>query len=201
MNEKKSVFQAFGGVKLLAVLAVVLVVGIYQSWERDSSQSSLQAAGVELGLNYFQEGNRPQLRGRIDDIGVAIDVTTDGVGSNKTSSVYYFTRFRLYPEGGPYGKIVGASLRQSVIEGLSDEEPIPTGDPAFDEAVLVFGNPADLLAHLGPDARGAVKEATAAGWALDGFTWEVKESGRMTNPDAIRRLLEIGLQAARATRQ
>jgi len=200
MNKKKTVLQAFGGVKGVALLtaAFLAVIG-YKTWELDSSQSALEAVGVELGLEYSQNSRRPQLRGRIDDIGVEITVTTDRT-FGRTDQVNYQTRFRLYPEGGPYGKIVGASLRESIVKEFSDKEPITTGDPAFDNAVFVIGNPTDLLAHLNPDARVAVIEATAAGWVLDGFTWETSELGRMTSPESVRRVLKIGLKAARVTR-
>jgi len=200
MNKQKTVLETFGGVKgvVLGVIVFAAVIA-FQAWNRGGSQSALQDLGAELGLNYEQSGTRPKLRGRIDEIGVAIEVTSEGVANQSATRVV--TRLRLYPEGGPYGRIVGASLRQQIIEEFSDEEePIATGDAAFDDEVFVFGDRATLLAHLGHGARRAVRAATDAGWRLDGYTWEVREPGRITDPADLRLLLDLGLEAARSTR-
>lgn len=199
MNEQKTVLETFGGVKgVVFGVTVFATVIAFQTWNRGGSQSALQDLGAELSLNYEQSGTRPKLRGRIDDIGVVIEVTSEGVSNQSAARVV--TRVRLYPEGGPYGRIVGASLRQQIIEEFSDEEPIATGDAAFDDEVFVFGDPASLLAHLGRGARRAVRAATDAGWTLDGYTWEVREPGRMADPTDVRLLLDLGLEAARSTR-
>lgn len=199
MSERKTVLEAFGGVKgiVLGAAAFAAVIA-FQAWDRGGSQTALQDLGAELGLEYEQSGTRPTLRGRIDDIGVRIEVTSEGVSNQSATRVV--TRFRLYPEGGPYGRIVGASLRRQVIEMASDEQPIATGDAAFDDEVFVFGDPASLLAHLGHVARLAVRAATDAGWTLDGYTWEAREPGRMVDPADVRLLLDLGLEAARSTR-
>ncbi|MEM9302352.1 MAG: hypothetical protein AAGE01_09600 [Pseudomonadota bacterium] len=200
MSEQKSVLKAFGGVKGL-VLGSIALAGFlaYQSWNRGSSQSAMQQLGADLGLSYEQSGTRPKLNGRIDDVGVRIEVTTQGPGSS-TSSSQFFTRFVLSPEGGPYGRIVGASLRQSIIGEFSDDERISSGDPAFDEAVFLYGEPGNILPHLNAAGRAAVLAAVDEDWNLDGYTWEWLEAGRINDSGKVRAILDIGLNAARATR-
>lgn len=200
MRERKSVLQSFGGGKgvILLVVGFSLVIG-YESWQRIGSGSAMEEVARDLGLQIDTEGRRHQLRGRIDGIGVAVDMTSERTGGT-TGNVRDFTRFRLYAPGAPPGKIVGASLRQRAIGGLTGAERIATGDDAFDEEVFVIGPVGTMLAHLDAEARTAIRAATNAGWSLEAGTWEAHESGLVTDPDTIRRLLDLGLAAARAVR-
>jgi hypothetical protein len=200
MSEKKSVIQAFGGwgVVILMVLGLAAVLA-YERWQRQGSGEALQEIASELGLNVTAAGNkRFQMRGRIDDIGVAVD--TELVFSSGTQQLNYYTSFKLYAPDGPSGRIVGVSLRQQAIDGWTGEQRMLTGDHAFDEEVFVSGDPATMLAFLNAEARAAVLPAAKAGWSLERTTWSALEAGRMTDPDEIRSLLALGLNAARATR-
>ncbi|MEZ5584125.1 MAG: hypothetical protein R3F37_16510 [Candidatus Competibacteraceae bacterium] len=95
---------------------------------------------------------------------------------------------------------MSASLRQKVIGGMQDSEWLRTGDVVFDEAVLVEGEPTEMLAHLNDETRAAVLTATNAGWQLEDVTWKLRESGRVTSAEKMRSLLDKGLAAARALR-
>ena len=203
MSEKKSVIQAFGGwgVVILIVLGFAAVLA-YERWQRQGSGEALQEIASELGLNVTAVGiKRFQMRGRIDDIGVAVDTELLGGGTElRHVGPNYYTSFKLYAPDGPSGRIVGVSLRQQAIDGWTGEQRMLTGDHAFDEEVFVSGDPATMLAFLNAEARAAVLPAAKAGWSLERATWSALEAGRMTDPDEIRSLLTLGLNAARATR-
>jgi len=203
MSEKKSVIQAFGGwgVVILIVLGFAAVLA-YERWQRQGSGEALQEIASELGLSVTAAGNkRFQMRGRIDDIGVAVDTELLGGGTElRHVGPNYYTSFKLYAPDGPSGRIVGVSLRQQAIDGWTGEQRMLTGDHAFDEEVFVSGDPATMLAFLNAEARAAVLPAAKAGWSLERATWSALEAGRMTDPDEIRSLLTLGLNAARATR-
>lgn len=197
MGEGKSAGKAFGGVRRIALLSVGLIVGMgLYYWQISASGDAMTEVASQLGLKVYQEGRRYELRGRIDEIGVAVDTTAE----NLAGDTRWYTDFKLYAPDQPYGRIVGASLRQKAIGGMTGAERLSTGDESFDEAVFVEGEPATMLAHLDAEARAAVIAATEAGWELDRFTWSARESGRVTNAKKMRTLLDAGLAAARALR-
>lgn len=92
------------------------------------------------------------MRGRIDDIGVAVDTELLGGGGAGVQNMNYYTSFKLYAPDGPSGRIVGVSLRQQAIDGWTGEQRMLTGDHAFDEEVFVSGDPATMLAFLNAEA-------------------------------------------------
>lgn len=197
MSGGKSVIQAFGGWVGVALMVTGLAAVLgYEWWQRQGSGDAMQAVAAELGLNVTSEGKRFQMRGRIDDIGVAVDTTTD----LSAGEVRYFTSFKLYAHGGPSGRMVGAGLRQRMIDSWTGEQRLLTGDQTFDDAVFVSGDPAEMLAYLDAEARAAILPAAVAGWSFEGATWSALESGRVTDPEKIRSLLTLGLAAVRATR-
>jgi len=197
VSERKSIVETFGGVRRIALLIVVFAVGTwFYHWQTAASGDAMAEVASQLGLQVYAEGQRRQMRGRIDDIGVAVDTTTERLAGD----VRWYTDFKIYAPDQPHGRIVGASLRQQAIGGMEGTEWLSTGDEVFDDAVLVEGDPATFLAHLDAEARTAVIAATEAGWALEAFTWSARESGRVGSADKIRSLLEVGLAAARALR-
>ena len=197
MSEKKSVLQAFGGVRgaVLMTIGLVLSAGFYH-WLNAGSGEALREVAADLGLEVHEQGQRRQLRGRIGDIGVAVDTTPE----NRGGDTRWFTDFKVYAPDQPHGRIVGTGLRQKVINSMQGSEGLSIGDPEFDKAVFVEGDPADMLAHLDAEARAAILAATDAGWELQDVTWTARKSGRMTNAGRIRSLLDLGLAAARAAR-
>lgn len=195
MSDSKSAVEKFGGWRRIALIIVGLAaVFAFEVWQRLGSGDAMQAVADELGLQVHSEGKRHRLRGRIDGIGVAVDVKTERTAGD----VRYFTAFSLYGEGGPPGEMVGASLRQQVIDGVAGEQRISTGDAEFDEKVLVSGAPAEMLAYLDAPARRAIIQAADAGWSYRDYSWSAREPGRITDPDEIRALLTLGLAAAKA---
>ncbi len=198
MTEHESVLKRFGGVRRIVLMTVVLAfgTGLYH-WQSSGAGDAMREVGAELGLKVHEEGQRRQLRGRIDDIGIAVGTTTE----NRAGDTRWFTDFVLHAPDQPMGRIVGASLRQKAIGTVQGAEWLRTGDPAFDEAVLVTGDPAELSTHLGAEARAAILAATDVGWVLEDMTWTARKSGRMVSAQRIRSILELGLAAARATRR
>lgn len=181
---------------------VLLVVGFaaavgFHHWQNSGSGNALQEIGSELGLQYEEVSQRRQLRGRIDDIGVSVKTTTE----NRGGDTHWFTDFEISAPDQPHVRMVGASLRQKAIGGLQGEEWLETGEPAFDDAVLIKGDPAEILGRLTEKTRPAIQSATDAGWELEALTWKARESGRMTNAAKIRSILEAGLAAARALQE
>ena len=197
MSGRKSVLQAFGGwVGVVLIVVGLVAVLAYERWQRQGSGEAMQAIAREFGLNVTGVGKRFQMRGRVDDIGVAVDTTTDlSVGE-----VNYYTSFKLYAPSGPSGRMVGADLRQQALDSLTGEQRLLTGDPTFDDEVFVSGDPAEMLAYLDAEARAAILPAAKAGWSFEGATWSALEAGRITDPEQIRTLLTLGLAAVRATR-
>ncbi len=197
MSENKSVLESFGGLRriLLLVGGLVFGAGIYH-WLTTESGNAMSEVGAELGLEYDEVSQRRQLRGRIDDIGVAVDTTTE----NRGGDTLWFTDFKIYAPDQPHGRIVGASIRQKLIGGMKDSEWLDTGDADFDKAVLIEGDRNDTLGRLNAETRSAILAATDAGWTLDGVTWQARESGRVTSAEKIRSLLKVGMEAAKALR-
>ncbi|NEX23720.1 hypothetical protein G3480_26215, partial [Thiorhodococcus mannitoliphagus] len=184
---------------VLLSIAVIAGIGIYswvKQWTIDASGNAMAEVASQLGLQVHQKGRKHQLRGRIDDIDVAVETTSERVAGD----IKYFTDFDIRAPDQPAGRIVGAGLRQNFIAGVKGQESLLTGDPAFDEAVFLEGDPATLLAHLDAEARPAVIDATEAGWELEDFTWSNRISGRLTNAEKIGALLDTGMAAAQALR-
>jgi hypothetical protein len=195
MDERKSIVETLGGKRrvILLVMGFAVASGFYH-WQSTGSVQAMRRLASELGLEVSNEGQRWQLRGRIDDIGVNVQTTTE----NLAGDTRWFTDFKLYAPNQPSGRIIAASLRQKAIGGLQDVDWLATGDADFDEAVLVHGDPAEMLLHLDDAARAPVRAAAEAGWQLDGVTWSARESGRLTSANKMRALLDLGLAAARA---
>lgn len=201
MGERKSAAKPAPKVWRHVLLAVAVIVAIglgrwVTHWKIDASGDAMAEVASELGLQVHQKGRKHQLRGRIDDIDIAVGTMSEHVAGD----IRYFTDFEVRAPDQPAGRIVGAGLRQKVIAGMKGEESLVTGDPAFDKAVYLAGDPATLLAHLDPEARSAVIAATEAGWGFEDFTWSARESGRVTSAQKIGELLDSGLAAARALR-
>ncbi|MDF1825049.1 MAG: hypothetical protein P1U68_10430 [Verrucomicrobiales bacterium] len=197
MKEEHTVLETLGGPRRVALLLAGLVFGggLYH-WLTSESGNAMREVAMELGLEYEEVSQRRKLRGRIDDIGVAVETTTE----NRGGDTKWFTDFKLYAPDQPHGRIVGAGIRQKLIGGMKDSEWLDTGDADFDKAVLVEGEPGDLLPRLNAGTRPAILAATDAGWTLDGVTWQLRKSGRVTSADTIRSLLKVGLEAAEAMR-
>ncbi|MEC5128719.1 hypothetical protein VSU19_18300 [Verrucomicrobiales bacterium BCK34] len=197
MNENQTVLETLGGPRRVALLLAGLVFGGgFYHWLTSESGNAMREVGIELGLEYEEVSQRRKLRGRIDDIGVAVDTTAE----NRGGDTKWFTDFKLYAPDQPHGRIVGAGIRERLIGGMKKSEWLDTGDADFDKAVLIEGAPGDLLPRLNAGTRSAILAATDAGWTLEGVTWQVRKSGRMTSADKIRSLLKVGLEAAKAMR-
>lgn len=198
MTEHESGLKRFGGVGRIALMAAVFAIasGFYH-WQNSGAGDAMREVGAEFGLEVHEEGQRRQLRGRIDDIGIAVGTTTE----NRSGDTLWFTDFALYAPDQPMGRIVGATLRQKAIGAVQGAEWLKTGDAAFDEKVFVEGDPAEMSAHLDDEARAAILAATDVGWVLEDMTWTARKSGRMVSARKIRATLDLGLAAARATRR
>ncbi len=197
MKENQTVLKSLGGPRRVALLLAGLVFGGgFYHWLTSESGNAMREVAIELGLEYEEVSQRRKLRGRIDDIGVAVDTTTE----NRGGDTKWFTDFKIYAPDQPHGRIVSAGIRQKLIGGMKDSEWLDTGDADFDKAVLIEGGPGDLLPRLNAGTRPAILAATDSGWTLDGVTWQVRKSGRMTSADKIRSLLKVGLEAANAMR-
>ena len=194
MSNGQSAIEKFGGWRRIALIVGGLAAVIaFEAWQRQGSGDAMQVVAGELGLQVHSEGKRHHLRGRIDDIGVAVDVKTERVAGE----IRYFTAFSLFPKSGPPGEMVGASLRQQALDSLAGEQRISTGDAEFDQKVLVSDSSAEMLAYLDAPARQAIIQATDAGWSYRAYSWSACEPGRITDPAKIRALLALGLKAAR----
>lgn len=201
MGERKTGEKATPKVwrHVLLGVAVIVAIGLGRwvtHWKTDASGDAMAEVASELGLQVHQKGRKHQLRGRIEDIDIRVGTISERIAGD----IRYFTDFEIRAPDQPAGRIVGAGLRQTVIAGIKGEESLDTGDPAFDKAVYLEGDPATLLARFDPEARSAVMVATGAGWALEDFTWSARKPGRVTSAEKIRALLDTGLAAARALR-
>jgi len=168
----------------------------YQLWRSERGEDVMQRVASELGLQVERSGKRSRLYGRLDDIGVEVRHVTERTAGN----VSYYTRFNVFAPDAPPGRIEAASLRQRVLNSLSEEQALSTGDSEFDQAVRVYGPEQTMRAALDGESRQAVRSATDAGWSLDSARWTAIESGFVTDAAALRSLLELGLAAHRATR-
>ncbi len=181
----------------LCVLAVAAIL-LYRFWEagrRDSSGEAMRIVAEEMGLTVVREGRNFWLRGTIDEFQIFVRPELERIGGNTRQ----YTILRLTGPGFPYGSIVPASLRQSVI-GIPEGESLQqTGDAAFDDAVRVTSTSSEILAHFSSDAREKVREAVEAGWTLDKATWVAREVNFITDSSKLRQLLSVGLAAAQAS--
>ncbi|MBK5969811.1 hypothetical protein Thiosp_01901 [Thiorhodovibrio litoralis] len=201
MGEQKSGEKNLPSKRRIVLLSIAGIVAIglgswVTHWRIDASGDAMAEVASELGLQVHQKGRQHQLRGRIDDIDIAVETTSERVAGD----IRYFTDFEIRAPDQPAGRIVGAGIRQNVIAGMTGAESLIIGDPAFDEAVFLEGDQATLLAHLDAEARSAVITATKAGWELEDFTWSNRKSGRVTNAEKIGALLDAGMAAAQALR-
>lgn len=179
---------------MLALAAVAIVVWI--RWDDSSSVNALEEVSAKLNLSFVEKGKRAEVMGVVDGVDVRIKTTTDNTGGE----VRWFTDYELGGIDQPGGRILPASMRQSVIDYVAGSEYLSTGDEDFDNDVLVAGDLQEMKSLLNADARLAIKTATEWGWELNEGIWTVRRSGRMTNPDKIISILELGIAAANTLR-
>ena len=197
MSNSKSFVEIMGGPKRLALLTLATVaIIVWIQWDNQSSVNALEEVSAKLKFSFVDKGKRAEVTGVIDGFNVRIKTTTDNTGGD----VRWFTDYELTSIDQPGGKILPASMRQSVIDSVTGSEYITTGDEDFDNEVLVAGDKQEMLGLLNADARLAIKSATEWGWELNEGIWTVRRSGRMTNPDMIISILDLGVAAANALR-
>jgi hypothetical protein len=198
MADQGSILQKLGGVRRVAIMAALFAAGAgFYHWQNSGAGDALREVGEEFGLEVQENGQRRLLRGSVDDMGIEVRTTIDNVGGESR----WFTDYAVTAPGQPSGRIVGASLRQKAIGAMQDSEWLDTGDAAFDDAVLVAGDPTEIAAHLDDEARVAILAAADAGWTLEDGTWRARKSGRMVRATKIRSILDLGMAAARATQR
>ncbi len=180
---------------VFALLALACVFA-YEQWRSSRGEQAMRTVAGEWGLQVERSSKRSRLFGQVGGVGVEVRHSTERTAGD----VRYFTRFKIFAPDAPPGRIEAASLRQQVLNSLSDELPVSTGDVQFDEAVRVYGPEGVMRASLNADARAAVLSAVDAGWSLERATWEATEAGFVTDAEVLRSQLTLGLAAHRATR-
>jgi hypothetical protein len=173
-------------VPLLALPAFLAAVGGVAWLVRWSQQAHLAwlerltAAGTRLGLRFVPaERTTPErLEGRIDGLRVVVDTFQRSTG--KLPVLYSRIRvetdvdLRIVPEG--------------FWKGLSEAvfgTDVPVGDPAFDGAVHLAGDPEAISAIFDPVARSRVKDAIGRGACHDHGGWEWTRQGFFGSADEI----------------
>jgi hypothetical protein len=197
MSNSKSYVEIMSGPKRLTLLILAaVVILVWMRWDDRSSVNALKEVSAKLGFSFVEKGKRAEMMGVVDGVNVHIKTTAENSGGD----LRWFTDFELRDIDQPDGRIMPASMRQSVIDYVAGAESLSTGDEDFDNAVLVAGDLQEMIGLLNSDARLAIKAATEWGWEFNEGMWTVRRSGRMTNPDKIESILDLGIAAANALR-
>lgn len=96
------------------------------------------------------------------------------------------------------GPDLPSGARIEAWDGLTSDR-IMLGDPAFDAAVRVTGNPVDLIARLPAATRAVVRSAIAVGVVFDHGRWQARIAERGDGDQAVE-LAQLLLRAADALR-
>ena len=177
---------------VIGLVALVLWIAVQQ---RKAWVAALHQVSSDHGLR-VHEGTwlkGATADGRLGDLQVLVDTYT--VSTGKSSSTY--TRIRAWgdqpaalviaPEGlvARFGKALGAS-------------DLEVGDPAFDDAVILRGEPpARLLSRLDRPARAAIAQAAARGAKLERGTWTLVEGGMIADAGRLSTMVGGVVRAAR----
>jgi len=140
------VFLFFGAMVVFAIVSV--------KRQMDATNAEWARAARTLGLSFTPRSmtSRPDLSGAVDGLGVRVTIEQRGSGKSKKS----YTVFRVaYPDAGIDIGIgpETAFHRMGKWFGVQD---IELGDPVFDEAFIVAGDPSSLAGWLTESRRLAI---------------------------------------------
>jgi len=191
--------MAFGSVvPFLVIGGGILFFALYMnSWHQAAMKEVAEANGLR-----FHEGGvfggSCKVEGELDGTRVVIDTYTSGGGKNKST----YTRLRLRDLQVDPSLSVGAEGLFSFIGKAVSGQDYEVGDRAFDDKVLVRGdNPPEVAATFDAVTRKAVYRAVTHKWQLEHGEWSVRRSGRVNDAAQLQRMLDQGMEAARATRR
>jgi hypothetical protein len=171
----------FGGMGVAAFLAA--------KRQMDTTNAEWGRVAHALGLQFspWSMSSRPDLSGAVDGLGARVTVEQRGSGNSKKS----YTVFRVaYPDAGIDIRIgpETALHRMGKWFGVQDVE---IGDPAFDEAFVVAGDPSAVAGWLTESRRLAILRLAQGfpGMTIDRFTvsWERRDA--ITDGDELLRTL------------
>ncbi|MFA9564262.1 MAG: hypothetical protein ACERLM_06110 [Acidimicrobiales bacterium] len=140
------IFLFFGAMVVFAIVSV--------KRQMDATNAEWARAARTLGLSFtpWSMTSRPDLSGAVDGLGVRVTIEQRGSGKSKKS----YTVFRVaYPDAGIDIGIgpETAFHRMGKWFGVQD---IEIGDPVFDEAFIVAGDPSSLAGWLTESRRLAI---------------------------------------------
>lgn len=188
--------ESFGGVKgVLFLLGGFLLVVAITVWQRQATAGAMAKAGGALGLDVEDDGLRPKMLGAVDGVAVRVETISMALGGKQG----LYTRFRMTVSDVPPGRFAPRGLREAALRAVAGGDETVIGDEAFSRTVRVEGDPSEMLARLGPEARTAVAAAVELGWTLKDGTWEALESGRMSDAKRMEAIVRAGVAAAKAT--
>ena len=178
----------FGGMGVVAFLAA--------KKQMDATNAAWADVGQRLGLTLapWTMSSRPDLSGAVDLLGVRVTIEQRGSGNSKKS----YTVFRVaYPDAGVQIAI-GPETAFNRIGSWLGVEDVQIGDPLFDEAFAVAGDPASVVAWLTESRRLAILRLAEAfpNIRIDRstVTWERRDA--ITDADELMRTLKRLVSAA-----
>lgn len=173
----------------LFVGVVFVLVFVAAKRQMDTTNAEWARVARTLGLNFspWSMSGRPDLSGAVDGLGVRVTIEQRGSGNSKKT----YTVFRVaYPDAGIDIGIgpETAFHRMGKWFGVQDVE---VGDPLFDEAFVVAGDPSSVVVWLTEGRRLAILRLAEGfpGVKIDRSTvsWERRDA--MKNGDELIRTL------------
>lgn len=172
------------GFLAFAVFGAVIAFALFQR-ERLRNQIAYAASVLNLTQRRGKYFQRDWLEGTYGGVPVEVRYVTRSHGKSQVP----YTRLVAY------GVHEGLSLRREQLGGsfvrrLTGAEDVATGDPIFDQDVVVSGSAVILGANLDVDARGGVRELLSRGADIrDGaITWESR--GHISEPQLLAPMLD-----------
>lgn len=174
----------------LALVAGLAGVGALVMHLERRATLAWRKAGEELGVPFTPAADgRRFLVGELDGyplrvsefstVSLAGEGEDAGSGSHSPAS----TRFEVGPLPWlPRSAHLARNTRMGRLAASGWGERILTGDPAFDEEVLVYGPPRTMMPLLDHDARVALREGVKLGVLVEGGVIRRRSTGTETRP-------------------
>lgn len=136
----------------IGVIVVMVILGAKRQMDATNAEWARVARTLGLQFSPWSMSSRPDLSGTVDLLGVRVTIEQRGSGNNKKS----YTVFRVaYPDAGIQIGIgpETAFHRLGKWFGVQD---IEIGDPFFDDAFVVAGDPSAVAGWLTESRRLAI---------------------------------------------
>lgn len=167
---------------VIPILALLFAVA-WVFWQRAKQQALEQEVAEALGLTRQSETGR--LHGKLGGVPVEVYYTTRGSGKARHRVTELAARADRCTVSARTERL-GGSIARRLLGGVD----LATGDPTFDGAAVLSGNPADVAAAMDASTRSAVFRLLQRGGSVASGRVAVEHRSHLISASFVRAELE-----------